>query len=110
MPRIEFVIEGSQGDPYDVVFDISEGIARATCSCQAGANGQFCKHRMAMLDGDISSLRSANASSVAKLASLLEGTNLASAYADLVTAAKAHEETKRALDAAKRRLTRIAHQ
>ena len=110
MPRVEFVIEGSQGDGYDVVFEISEGVARASCTCQAGINGQFCKHRTAMLDGDISSLRSTNASSVTELKAMLQGTDLAVAYADLLTATRAHEQAKRALDAAKKRLARIAHQ
>ena len=109
MTRVEFQIVGSQGDLYDVAFEVGEGIGRASCTCQAGMNRQFCKHRTALLDGEISSLRSANATHVAELKALLEGTDLAIAYAQVLTATKAHEETKRSLDAAKKQLARISH-
>ena len=36
MERLEFLIEGSQGDEYLVVFEVTGGNANAFCNCQAG--------------------------------------------------------------------------
>jgi hypothetical protein len=110
MMRIEFLIEGSRGDEYTVTFMITDNSARAACSCAAGAANQFCKHRAALLDGDITRLRSPNATDVTRLGSLLRDTDLWAAYGQLLMATKAHDEAKKALDGAKKRLARVAHQ
>lgn len=108
--RVEFLIEGSQGDEYSVTFEFAGSSARASCTCQAGTNGQFCKHRSALLNGDVARLRSINTADVSQLGLLMQNTDLGAAYAQVLSATKAHDDAKKALDAAKKRLARVAHQ
>ena len=49
-------VYGSEGDIYEVAFTILSGKALASCTCKAGSNGQFCKHRLALLAGDMDRL------------------------------------------------------
>jgi uncharacterized Zn finger protein len=37
---MEFLVEGSQGDKYEVAFEIDGGKAKAFCTCPAGSSGQ----------------------------------------------------------------------
>ena len=110
MVRVNFLVEGSQGDEYNVTFEFVGSIARAFCTCQAGTNGNFCKHRAALLDGDITRLRSTNTEDITRLSSLVQGTNLEAAYMQVVIATKTYDEAKKVLDVAKKRLTKIAYQ
>jgi hypothetical protein len=49
-------VYGSEGDIYELAFTVLSGKALASCSCKAGSNGQFCKHRLALLAGDMGRL------------------------------------------------------
>ncbi len=49
-------VYGSEGDIYEVAFTVLSGKALASCTCKAGENGQFCKHRLALLVGDMDRL------------------------------------------------------
>jgi uncharacterized Zn finger protein len=49
-------VYGSEGDIYEVAFTVLSGKALASCTCKAGSNGQFCKHRLALLAGDMDRL------------------------------------------------------
>ena len=53
---------GSEGDVYRVSFVRGEAGIRVQCSCKAGVNGQFCRHRLALLAGDRSAMVDAGAS------------------------------------------------
>jgi len=46
----------SPGSSYSVVFRLIEGKLSASCNCQAGENGQNCKHKWQLLHGDESML------------------------------------------------------
>lgn len=39
-----------------MAFTTLSGKALASCSCKAGSSGQFCKHRLALLAGDVTRL------------------------------------------------------
>ena len=110
MVRMEFVVEGSQSDEYVVAFEIIDRTAKAACTCAAGTSGLFCKHRTALLDGDVSRLRSGNTSEVARLGPLLQNSDLGTGYARLQAATETCDKAKRMLDAAKKQLARVAHQ
>ncbi|SJZ95565.1 BRCA1 C Terminus (BRCT) domain-containing protein [Cetobacterium ceti] len=58
--KYKFIIEGSQGDLYNVIFNIHEKTLDSSCSCIAGKNGNFCKHRYQILNGNISNFKSDN--------------------------------------------------
>lgn len=65
MDEISFEVQGSAPEPYLVTFvRRSPTNLSAYCSCPAGENGQYCKHRFAILDGAENSLVSSNASDI----------------------------------------------
>ena len=109
MERITFEVEGSKGDKYDVAFEISGIYANASCSCAAGAKKQYCNHRFALLDGDVSRLLSGNTADVVRLKSLIEGTDLKTAYDRVLQAESILTGAKQALDAARKTLTRAMY-
>lgn len=55
MFKARLSVQGSAKTPYDVTFylDETQQIV-ATCSCPAGQNGTHCKHRIRILNGDVS--------------------------------------------------------
>jgi DNA polymerase-3 subunit epsilon len=78
-PRLEtslcFAVLGSTGNVYEITARRIANELRMTCTCQAGQNRIWCKHRTALLDGDISALISNNTADVTTLgemASILE--------------------------------------
>ncbi len=46
----------STGSCYNVLFRLNEGKLSVFCTCQAGENGQNCKHKWQLLHGDESML------------------------------------------------------
>lgn len=84
---LHFVVKGSKGDHYAVSFFGRDGVVTSTCSCMAGRVGQFCRHRIALLDGDVSDLVGDNAGDVVLLRDLVDGTELGLAYQDAVRGA-----------------------
>ena len=109
MQRMEFRMEGSQGDEHSVAFEFVGGNARAMCTCRAGASGQFCKHRVALLRGNGLRLLSDNANDLVQLDARMKGTDLERAYDDVLSAIRAKAEAERVIVAAKRRLAKVAH-
>ena len=62
-----FSVKGSTGNVYEITGrKVSEKL-RVSCTCQAGQNRIWCKHRMALLDGDVSDLLSGALGDVEKL-------------------------------------------
>ncbi len=49
---LHFLIQGSQPDPYVVTFQRHNRQVIAKCTCLAGENGQVCKHRLSLMEGD----------------------------------------------------------
>jgi len=107
--RFEFIIKGSKGDPYSVTFEIDGDVAHAFCTCQAGANGLYCKHRFSILDGEITRLLSSNTEDVLRLQTRLEATKLQAAYRDLVIAQEEHARASDRLDDARHALSRAMY-
>jgi DNA polymerase-3 subunit epsilon len=67
---LSFTVQGSTGSEYEVTARKVANQLRMTCTCQAGQNRIWCKHRTALLDGDISALISNNPSDVTKLSEM----------------------------------------
>ena len=109
MERIEFLVEGSSGNEYKVVFEIDEGVAHAYCDCQAGQNGLYCKHRIEILGGDVSYLVSNNGDDVERLRRLLLGTALDEAYDQFIAADSEFNDAKNRLNRAKKNLSRAMY-
>ena len=81
-----FKVAGSEGDIYEIAGERHGARLRITCTCEAGQNGMHCRHRIALLDGDVTALRSGNKGDVEKLTEMLPGSDLETALAELAVA------------------------
>ena len=109
MTTIDFQVQGSAPDPYTVTFELHGTKLSAYCTCPAGENGQYCKHRFAILGGNTSGVVSGNVGEVTTVASWLVGSNvqtamnaLAAAEAELAVAQTAVSAAKKKVAAAMR--------
>lgn len=106
MEEITFLVRGSSPDPYELTFIKDGNSLTALCTCPAGTYGNFCKHRIAILDGDAAAVVSENADRVAIIKEWLIGTDVGSALQEMRDANWSAEEAKQALAAVKRKLAK----
>lgn len=52
MERMEFMVQGGKVEPYRVTLEKIGTNLNAYCTCAAGSNGQYCKHRFRILSGN----------------------------------------------------------
>lgn len=104
MPEINFMVQGSAEDPYEVTFLKQEDRLLVLCSCPAGTNRRHCKHRVAIMNGSASDVVSDNREELATVRDWLRGTAVEAALEALNRAAGGGDA--RALAAAKARLAR----
>lgn len=104
METIRFLVQGSAETPYEVTFQKAGDNLSAYCTCPAGENGQYCKHRFRILDGSQEAIVSGNSEQVPTVAAWLPGTDVAAAMAAVVAAEREFERAKKAVSAAKRSL------
>ena len=106
MEEIGFIVQGSAEEPYRVTFRKKGNNLSAYCTCPAGDNGQYCKHRINILCGITQGIVSDNETNVQVVMSWLPGTDLEAALLSVLDAEKQCEKAKIELSAAKKRLTR----
>jgi uncharacterized Zn finger protein len=107
MEEIAFEIQGSAPEPYRVIFvRRSQTNLSAYCSCPAGENGQYCKHRFAILDGVQKGLVSPNADDMKIVQSWLPGTDVEKALLKMRGLEEMAETIKKELSSAKQELAR----
>ncbi|GAB6846609.1 SWIM zinc finger family protein [Paraburkholderia kururiensis] len=104
MDKISFLVQGSANEPYEVTFERENNQIAAFCTCPAGANGTYCKHRLFILDGVISGIVSDNADQAVTVASWLRGSNLAADIENLSEAERVLEQAKSNVNKAKKNL------
>jgi hypothetical protein len=105
MHELSFLVKGSSAEPYEVTFIKDGDSLTALCSCPAGQYGNFCKHRISILEGDGKAIVSDNAGRVATIIRWLHGTDVAAALSEFREIEKA-DQPKSALVAAKKKLAR----
>ena len=101
-----FRVQGSSADPYEVTFIKDGDSLTALCTCPAGQYGNFCKHRIAILEGGCKAIVSDNTGQVATISDWLQGTDVAAALADFREIEARANVPKDEVTAAKRRLAR----
>lgn len=107
MAVVTFSVRGSAPEPYRVTFTRGDGgNLTATCNCQAGVTGQYCKHRLAILSGDAAGVNSANEADVTIVASWLAGSDVDKTLQLLVAAEQELELAKRRVSVAKKAVAR----
>ncbi len=106
MLKAEFFVQGSADEPYRVTFTKSGANLGAYCTCPAGQNGMYCKHRFRILEGEATGLVSENVDDILTVGSWLSGTDVAAAMDAVKTAERDHAEAKKLLSQAKKNLAR----
>ena len=106
MEEICFLVKGSAEEPYGVTFRKSANNLSAYCTCPAGMNGQYCKHRIKILCGVTHGIVSGNEVKVQIVTSWLPGTDVEVALSAVLDAEKQYEKAKLELSSAKKRLAR----
>ncbi len=106
MNELKFLVKGSAPEPYEVTFIKDGESLTALCSCPAGQHGNFCKHRISILDGKPVGIASDNAGDAPKIVDWLQGTDVAAALAELRATEKMPAFSKEELAAAKKKLAR----
>lgn len=79
---LAFDVKGREESPYLVEFWRYNQLFEATCTCEAGSRMKLCKHRLALLAGDASSVVSDNAGEAQHVAELANGTRVARTLKD----------------------------
>ncbi len=106
MNELSFLVKGSASDPYEVTFLKEGNNLTALCTCMAGQNGQYCKHRFRILDGITADIVSDNKSDVTTIQSWLIGSDVEEAMMELAQAEKLVGTDKMAISAAKKKVAR----
>jgi uncharacterized Zn finger protein len=106
METLEFLVQGSAAEPYRISFHRDGTNLSAYCTCPAGENGMYCKHRIRILHGLIEAVVSDNAADVNTVASWLAGTDVETALHAVTLLEKEAERIKSELSAAKKALAR----
>lgn len=104
MDKISFQVQGSALEPYTVRFMKNGDNLTAHCTCPAGENGQYCKHRFNILSRSTKGIVSGNLSDVHTVASWLPGSDVEKAMTDVKEAEKAFDTAKKTLSAFKKKL------
>lgn len=104
---LEFLVQGSDPNPYKVIFIKDQDDIKATCTCKAGMIGILCKHRLNLLDGDKSALVSDNSEQLLDVASWLSGSNLAAAISEVVRLESEKKQLEAKIKRAKNEISQL---
>lgn len=104
--QLNFLVKGSTPEPYEVTFIKDGDSLTALCTCPAGQFGNFCKHRIAIIDGDGKAIVGDNANEVTTITDWLQGTDVAAALAEFRRIEKTVGSSKSEVAAVKRKLAR----
>lgn len=105
MESIQFLVQGSSAEPYEVTFVRDGQHLAATCTCPAGSTGTACKHRLSIFAGKASGIVSPNSALVGTVAGWLPGSPIAEHLAAVDAAERELEQAKQRVSAAKKRLS-----
>lgn len=102
MDRMEFLVQGSQAEPYRVILEKRGENLNAYCTCAAGAKGQYCKHRFRILSGNSQDLIDPEVANVRLAVDWLSGTDVEAAISALAKAEDIFSAAKAQLTEAKK--------
>ena len=104
MDELRFLVQGSAEVPYRVTFQKNANNLSAYCTCPAGENGQYCKHRFNILGGITEGIVSGNEQDVKVVESWLPGTDVEAALNEVMAAEEQFNKAKQRLSSSKKRL------
>jgi uncharacterized Zn finger protein len=106
MNILYFSVQGSEAAPYKITFKKTDGNFSAYCTCAAGENGMYCKHRFALLNGDITGLVGDNSNDILTVKEWLVDTDVERAMQEVLIAEQKLDAAKAQLTMAKKNLAR----
>jgi hypothetical protein len=106
MKEFIFFVQGSAKEPYKVTFRKTGNNLSAYCTCPAGDNGQYCKHRFNIFGGITDGIVSGNETGVEEVTSWLAGTDVEVALNNVMNAEEQFEIAKLKLSEAKKQLAK----
>jgi hypothetical protein len=106
MKELIFFVQGSANEPYKVTFRKNDNNLSVYCTCPAGDNGQYCKHRFNILGGITDDIVSGNQHEADLVTSWLAGSDVEAALSDVMKAEEQFEIAKNELTSAKKRLAK----
>lgn len=107
---IKFLVQGSEEEPYEIIFDKEGDRVTATCSCPAGVKGptgQCCKHRIGILRGDSDRVVSANIEDIKIVQGWIAGSDIEIEVHKLAEGEAELERARRKVAAAKKALAKV---
>lgn len=104
---IQFLVQGSSDDPYRVTFEVRDGQLKGYCTCPAGDNGQFCKHRINLLYGVVDNVLDLDEQKMALLHSWIPGSEVETALQEIIEAEKEVARANKVLKEAKKNLSKV---
>lgn len=110
MQEVTFLVKGSSPEPYKVTFTKNNNNLNAFCTCPAGENGQYCKHRFAIMAGDNKAVISSNKDQVMVVKSWLPGSDIEEALMELAEAEHEYDNAKKRLTAVKKSIAKAMRQ
>lgn len=100
-----FHVQGSATEPYKVTFEQNKGELKGYCTCPAGDNGMFCKHRLNLLYGAVDNVLDMDEVKIGQLQSWLSGSRLEAVLKELTDAEHEVADANRRLKTAKKKLS-----
>ena len=84
---VKFLIQGSGKEPYRCTFwKVDNYDLHSACTCPAGKKGQYCKHRFALLEGDITNVVDYSEEDFKEWQEMLKSSDIADFYDDFAKA------------------------
>jgi hypothetical protein len=106
MEKIKFLVQGSAKEPYEIEFMKSGSNLTASCTCPAGTNGIYCKHRFNIMRGLEIGIVSQNKSDAEKIKTWLAGTAVERALIDVNEKEEHFAQAKQELTVARKKLAK----
>ena len=107
MQDINFLVQGSASEPYKVTFRKSGNNFTALCTCPAGKNNLYCKHRFNILEGNTNNIVSGNENDVSIVVKMLPGTDIENALYEVKNTERELNDIKKKLADLKKKLARV---
>ena len=107
MKNLTISVVSDSGNFYNVTFKKADDVFTSSCNCTAGEHGQICKHRLNILNGDLSGTRDIKRDDILAMLTWFKETRAEEALKQLNSAQNELEQAKKRLASAKKQLSRI---
>ena len=96
---IKFLVQGSGKEPYRCTFwKVDDYDLHSACTCPAGKKGQYCKHRFALLEGDITNVVDYSEEDFKELQEMLKSSDISDFYDEFAKAKTGEKISKICFD------------